>query len=751
MRNPLNKRLPREFKKNAGKYIGIFLILVTTIVLGSSFMATMDSAVYTLEKNDIACKIEDGQFETLTPVSEELKEEFQDKDIQLAENFYASVNNFDKDAKLLVFNEREELNLPSVFEGELPVKDNEIALDRLFAKNREIKVGDIIEINEMEFVVSATIAVPDYSSLFKSNQDLLMNTTDFGISVVTKEGFEKFDEDSLTYRYAYAFEDTAMTDKEERKMVEDMQELLVTDGVNLQTFLTAENNQSIAFLREDIGKDGPVMKVFIYILIMIIAFVFAIITNNTIESEAAIIGTLRASGYKKSEVVAHYLSPTIIIAFVSSVVGNIVGYTVMLKPFEDLYYNSYSIAPLQIQFNFEAFITTTILPVVLMILINWFMLYNKLSLSPLKFLRKDLHKKRQKKAVRLPDFSFITRFRIRVLLQNKVSYFILFIGIFISSFLLMFGMGLQPLIDHYVEEIDDSLTYEYQYILKAPVEIEGAEKLQSYSLKTWYALGKTDMDVSFMGVSEDSIFFKDIRLPESEKEITVTEPLASKMNLNIGDEIVFKDDYYDKEYTLKVADICDYKGSLTVFMKREHLNRMLGNEADAFNSYLSNEKLDIDDMYLAKYVTRADMVSAADQMMKSFKGVMQLVNIFSVGIYMILMYILTKTVIEKNALAISFMKVFGYDNKEIGKLYLNATTITVMVSLFICIPVEVICFKYILVYVASMVEGYISFYLPAWVYVAIIVIGIVAYFAINALHVRKVKRIPMSEALKNRE
>lgn len=751
MRNPLNKRLPREFKKNAGKYIGIFLILVTTIVLGSSFMATLDSAVHTLEKNDSECKIEDGQFETLAPVSESLKEQFWDKDIQMAENFYASVNNFDGDAKLLVFNEREELNLPSVFEGELPVKENEIAIERLFAKNRGIKVGDEITLNDMEFIVTATIAVPDYSSLFKSNQDLLMNTTDFGISIVTKEGFEKFDEDTLTYRYAYAFKDASMSDEEEREILEDMQELLLLDDANLQSFLTAENNQSISFLREDMGKDGPVMKVFIYILILIIAFVFAILTNNTIESEAAIIGTLRASGFKKSEVVAHYLSPTIIIAFVSSVVGNIVGYTVMLKPFEDLYYNSYSIAPLDIQFNLEAFITTTILPVLIMILINWFMLYNKLSLSPLKFLRKDLNKKKQKKAVKLPGFSFLTRFRLRVLLQNKVSYLILFIGIFISSFLLMFGMGLQPLIDHYVEEIDDSLTYEYQYVLKAPVEIEDAENLLSYSLKTWYAFGKTDMDVSFMGISEDSEFFKDIELSDSEDEITITEPLANKMNLEVGDEVTFKDDYYDKEYTLKVARICDYKGSLTVFMKREHLNRMLGNEADAFNSYLSNEKLDIDDMYLAKYVTRADMVSAADQMMKSFKGVMQLVNIFSVGIYMILMYILTKTVIEKNALAISFMKVFGYDNKEIGKLYLNATTITVMVSLFICIPMEVVCFKYILIYVASMVEGYISFYLPAWVYVAIIVIGIVAYFAINALHVRKVKRIPMSEALKNRE
>ncbi|MBR2403821.1 MAG: ABC transporter permease [Lachnospiraceae bacterium] len=751
MKNPLNKRLPREFKKNAGKYIGIFIILVTTIVLGSSFMATMDSAVLTIEQNDVECKIEDGQFEVMEPVSQGIKEQFADKGVILTENYYSTVNDFDGDARVLVFNERTELNLPSLFEGSLPDAKDEIALERIFARNREIQVGDAITLNNLQFTVVGIMAVPDYNSLFKSNQDLLMNTEDFGISLVTKEGFARFDKNTLTYRYSYDFEDEDISKSEEKELIGEMQKALVLEGAMIQSFLPAENNQSITFLREDMGKDGPAMQVFIYILIVIIAFVFAILTNNTIESEATIIGTLRASGYKKKEIIAHYLSPTIVIAIVSSVIGNGLGYTVMLKPFENLYYSTYSIAPIDIRFNFEAFVTSTILPVVLMILINWFMIYRKLSLSPLKFLRKDLNKKRQKRAVKLPDFSFLTRFRIRVLLQNKINYLILFVGVFISSFLLMFGLGLQPLIDHYVEEIDDSLTYEYQYMLKAPVEVSKAEKLQVYSLKTWYELGKKDISVSFMGITEDSQFFEEIKLPEDEKAVTVSKPFADKMNVSEGDEIVFKDEYYDKEYTLYVEDVCDYKGSLTVFMERENLNAMLGYDSKAYSGYLSNEKLAIDDEYLAKIITRSDMVGAAGQMMKSFEGVLTIVSVFSVVIYMILMYILTKTVVEKNALAISFMKVFGYNSKEIGKLYLNATGIVVIASLVICIPAEVLCFKYILVYIGSMVEGYIPFYLPAWVYVAIIAIGIVSYFAINALHLRKVKRIPMSEALKNRE
>lgn len=753
MKNPLNKRLPREFKKNAGKYIGIFFILITTIMVGSSFMAVMDSAVHTLEVNDEECRIEDGYFEVAEPITDDVHKKLEDVNVKAVQNYYLAVNEFDKDASLSIFSERKELNLASVFEGELPDEAGEIGIDRLFARNRKIKVGDVIDINGDAYKVTATIAVPDYNCLYKNNQDLLPNTSGFGVCIVSEEDFNKYDTDQIIYRYSYVNEDENLSEADEKQLVEDMQKILMKSGANISTFLTAEHNQAITFLREDIGKDGPVMKVFIYILIIIIAFVFAILTSNNIESEAAIIGTLRASGYKKSEIIWHYLSPTIIIAIISSVVGNALGYTVMIKPFEELYYGTYSIAPLELRFNVEAFVTTTILPVVIMIIINWWMLYSKLSLAPLKFLRKDLRKNKQKKARKLPDFKFLTRFRIRVLLQNKISYLILFIGIFISSFLLMFGMGLDPLIDNYVDEIDDSLTYEYQYILKAPVEVENkqAEKVLSYSLKTWFELGEMDMSVSFMGVSEDTRFFDEIPVSDNKNEITISKPLAEKLNLEAGDELVFKDDYLDKEYSLKIAYICEYKGSLTAFVKLDELNRILGNPQGTYNSYISNEKLEIEEEYLAKYVTRADMVGAAKELMKSFEGVMQIINIFSVVIYMILMYILTKTVIEKNAIPISYMKVFGYNNKEIGKLYLNATTIVVCASLFICIPVEALCFKYILVYIGSMIEGHIPFYLPAWVYIGIILIGIVAYFAINTLHIKKINKISMSEALKNRE
>lgn len=64
------------------------------------------------------------------------------------------------------------------------------------------------------------------------------------------------------------------------------------------------------------------------VLIVIIAFIFAVTISNTIKKESMTVGTLRASGYTKGELVRHYLAAPVIVTFVSAIIGNILGYTV---------------------------------------------------------------------------------------------------------------------------------------------------------------------------------------------------------------------------------------------------------------------------------------------------------------------------------------------------------------------------------------------------------------------------------------
>lgn len=747
-RSPLAKRIPRDFVNNFAKYAGMICILIVTICVGSSFQIVMDGAMKYLEDIKTENYLEDGFYETASPIDEATKEYFKDKNIQLEENFYVTEPEYDGDCKILIFNERKAIDTPTIFEGRLPDSSQEVALDHVFARQKNINIGDTITLLDHEYEVCGTVALPDYSSLFMNNTDLVMNTSHFCVSVVSNDGFERFDEDHITYRYSYKYYDHDMTQSDKVSSSEDMLKKLIENGNAVQNLLRADQNQSISFLEMDMGTDGPFMVVFVYILVAMIAFIFAILTNNTIERESVIIGTLLASGYSKGEIIWHYLQPTLIVAIVGSIIGNALGYTVMIKPFKNMYYTTYSVGPIHVSFSADAFALTTVLPVVIMLAINYLMLKSKMSLKPLNFLRRDLKKKKVKKARKLPNVSFLNRFRLRVILQNKGSYIMLFCGVFLASFLLMFGIGLSPLMKHYTDTIDESLPFEYQYILKAPVEADGGEKLRAYEMDMWFPLGNKDIGVNLMGIEQDSRFFEGA---VSKDGVTISSSFANKLNLKEGDEFTLKDTGKDKEYTLKVDKIYPYNATLCVMMEISQLNELLGDEPDMFNCLISDKKLDIDNAYIAKQISRADFLGAADQMLDSFGTVIVCVNIFSVIVYMIIMYILTRVVIDKNALSISFMKVFGYERNEIRKVYLTATSIVVIASLIVCIPIEVWMFKFTLVFLSSLIEGYIEFYLPTYIYAEIIVIGIVAYYAINALHVRSINKIPMTDALKNRE
>ena len=748
MGSVLYKRIPRDFKKNFFKYLGMLIILVCTIAIGSSYQsATSGVQTYLSEVVDNNLQ-EDGFFEVANKLDNQAISYFKDEKVDVYENFYATQNDFDGSAKILLFNERKNIDLPTVFEGEMPKGKDEIALDHVFARTRDIKIGSNINLVDKTYKIVGTVALPDYTSLFLNNTDLLMNTKNFCVSILSEEAFNEVDGKYITYRYSYRLQERDLSKKQQAEKAEMMVKYLYVGGNTINTFLRSDQNQAIAYLPTDIGSDSPTITVFVYMLIAMIAFIFAILTNGTIEKEAVIIGTLRASGYTKWEIIWHYLQPTLIVALLGSIFGNLLGYTAMAQAFCNFYYTSYSVAPIVISFDIPMFLLTTILPVAIMIGINVLMLHRKLRLSPLKFLRKELKGGKQKKARKLPNVSFMKRFGMRVIGQNRGSYVTLFTGIFLSSFLLLFGVGIRPLMNHYVDEVNSSLNYDYQYILKAPTDVTGGEKLYVQGFKTYFALGNKDIDVSCYGIDEDSAYFKDAYTVDG---VSISSSLANKLGLKEHDNFKVKDEMSEKEYSFTITKVYEYKAAMALFMDKESLLTLLEKDASSYNVIVSKEELIIDQGVLIKKISRSDILGASSQMLDSFGTVILFVNIFSVVIYLVMIYILTKVVIDKNALSISYMKVFGYERKEIRQLFITPSTVVAILSLLVCLPLEVLAFKGILIFLSSMIDGYLDFYLPLYVYILIIGIGVVVYGLITLLHLRSINKIPMSHALKGRE
>lgn len=159
--------------------------------------------------------------------------------------------------------------------------------------------------------------------------------------------------------------------------------------VALETFVPRYLNQAIIFTGDDMGGDRAMVITLLYIVIVIMAFVFGITISNTIRKEAGVIGTLRASGYTRRELILHYMTLPVLVTLAGALIGNILGYTVFKGVCADMYYGSYSLPTYVTVWNADAFLLTTVVPVIIMILIDHAVLRYRLQLSPLKLLRRD--------------------------------------------------------------------------------------------------------------------------------------------------------------------------------------------------------------------------------------------------------------------------------------------------------------------------------------------------------------------------
>ena len=755
LKNPMIKRIPRELKSDFGKYIVIFLFMTLTIGFISGFLVAGGSMKTAYERSFDKYNIEWGNFSSEKKISKDVISKIEKPDVKLYENFYKDTpaktrENGKKYKTVRIFKNRTDVNKICLMKGKMPKEDNEIGLDRMFADNNDLSVGDYITIENKKMKITGLVAFSDYSALFSNNTDLMFDAVLFSVAVVNDNTFYSISANE-TYSYSWMYNDAPSNDTKEKKKSDKFMEKLATElamsGNELKTYIPRYENSAINFTGDDIGSDRSMMIILLYILITILAFVFAVTINHTIQKESTVIGTLRAMGYSKIHLICHYLTITVIISLIAAIIGNILGYTLFKNVVASMYYGSYSLPTYKTLWDLNAFILTTIVPLIIMIVINTITLQNKLKLSPLKFIRKDLKKNKNSKALKLPNFKILTRFRLRVVLQNKGSYITLFIGIVFANILLMFGMMMKPLLTHYQDEIVNNMIAKYQYVLKTPVKVKDSEA-EKYSMSALEINRKSlQEEVSVYGITNNSKYVKF----HVDDGYYISNSLAEKYGLSEGEVITLKEKYSSKKYKFIIKGIVDYPSGIAVFTSIKNCNRIFDYDLDYFTGYFSNRKLNIDKENVLSIITKTDLTKTSRQLNVSMGEMFNLINAFAIVLFLILMYLLTKLIIERNTSSISMTKILGYTTKEIGKIYLIPTSCIVVISILISMFISEKIIKIIYFEMMKDYSGWLTLYIAPKVYIGMFIIGVISYLFVALLQVRKINKIPMDEALKNVE
>lgn len=219
----------------------------------------------------------------------------------------------------------------------------------------------------------------------------------------------------------------------------------------------------------------------------------------------------------------------------------------------------------------------------------------------------------------------------------------------------------------------------------------------------------------------------------------------------MGDFINLKDTTETKIYNLKVKGTVKYSSGLYVFMNQKQLNSLINESKYYFNGYISKDKLNINEDYIYSFTTNKNVIKSAKSMTSIMLPMIVIIIVISTMLFVISLYLLLKLMIDKSTLSISLVKIFGFNKKEIDKLYLSTSLYTVIFTSIVAVPLSYIALKAIYPSLIANMQSYLQIGLTIkdYCFIAVVILG--SYFTSITLLKKYINKISLSEALMNRD
>lgn len=519
---------------------------------------------------------------------------------------------------------------------------------------------------------------------------------------------------------------------------------------NLTSFVTADKNIRIAAAAGDMVMNKVLGLIAGVIALVLFTYVISVFVVHQIERESSVIGALYALGVKKRDLLVHYVTLPVVVAFAGGVIGTALGFSPVgaaLQMHDS--YGYYSLPLFEVAHPAYLLVYGLVLPPIICVIVNIIVINQKLSRTALSLIKNE-QKASSYRQVNLKTKNFIRLFQIRQLLRESRSAITIVLGMFLA--MLIVAMGLNCYVMCTSVKVDNAADthYEYMYIYKYPEKTipNGGESAYVETLSI-DCNGYT-LDVSVIGLNESSKYF-DASPEKGKNKAVINNSLAERYGLKKGDKLTLNDSAEDTDYTFTVSDITKYSPGFTIFMDIDSMRELFGEDDDYFNVIYSDKKLDIDEGRLYSVTTKADVEKSSEVFVNLMMPMITMLVSVSIVIFCIVMYLMMAVMIDRSSFGISLIKIFGYRTNEIRKLYINGNTIVVAVGAMLCIPLGKKTMDLIYPYMISNVACSMNLHYPWYLYIGLYAAIMIIYFIVNCVLVRKIDKITPAEVLKNRE
>lgn len=796
MTHLLFKRALRDLKANLPRYLALGILIIFSIYIVTSLVGAANTVIDRTVDSDKELHCEDGEFSVFVPLSEKNKKSIAEKKVELEEMFFLDFI-MENQSTIRLFKQRERINLISLVKGRLAKKDTEVVIERRYAEENQIHLKDKIEIGGADFTVTGIGVVPDYNATLKNLGDSTVDSKSFGLAFVTSDAYEAgkaagTSSQSEEYYYAYKLPDSFTSDslkKMLKKMkfsadaVEDVyfkeywdrtagdkdillnvlgavmpnakkrvEKLYGESTANLKMFLEAGDNVRIDAAADDVKINKSAGILAGILLVILCSYVISVFVVHTIEQESSVIGALYSMGVKRRELTVHYIILPVIITFLSGTAGLLLSFTEIgiAMQMQDSY-NYFSMPSMTIEVTPFMAAYALVMPPVTAAIVNTLVIRKKLSRTPLSLLKNE-QKLSKVKNVRLGKMAFIRLFKIRQMLREMRTGLAVVFGLFLSLLVAMLALNIYVYCEKVRVKSVEETRFEYMYTYKYPSEEVPEGGYEAFAADMKKMFGQYSFDVTLLGITKDNPFFDVKSLPDNKNEVIAGSGFASKYQLQIGDEFTLQSEDGDMAYAFTLADVVDYSGGLFVFMDIDQCRELFGAADDYFNVVFSDKKLEIENGRLYQTLTKKDVEKSADIFISLMMSMIIMVSVAAVVIFVVVMYLMMKMMLDKSSFHIALIKIFGFRDKEVKKMYLDGNFYIIAIGALVSIPVCKMLMNYVYpnYLVANIAVSYENSF-PFYIYAGLYIIILLLYVMINYILVGRIKKMVPAEVLKNRE
>ncbi|MGM9947167.1 FtsX-like permease family protein [Floccifex sp.] len=523
--------------------------------------------------------------------------------------------------------------------------------------------------------------------------------------------------------------------------------------------------------------DG-IAKVFPVFFFLVAALVCMTTMTRMVDEQRNEIGTLKALGYSKNQIMSKYIFYALFAGILGSILGCSFGMYLFPKVIFEAWNTMYNLETIYFKFQPGLIALASISMIGVTLLATYFSIQKELKEVPSQLMRPKAAKAGKKILLEKIPFiwnrlAFLHKVTARNLFRYKKRFYMTIIGIAGCSALLVAGFGINDSISDIVhQQYNEIYHYNASVKLSGPStkEINQLDGISSYTVEEQMAVtsyfDNKDMSVTVhiiddLDSCDEFTTFKDVNsnneLDMKEDSIFISQKMASKMNLDVGDTISFKDSN-DKEISCKITGIYENYVGHHIFVSRETYRSWkskaatsytcllrLDNQDDGFEKQLGNKLMNIDNVKSVTFYSKLE--ENFTNMISSISMIVVVLVICAASLAFVVLYNLSNVNISERIREIATIKVLGFLPHEVSA-YVNRESTLLTIIGAIAGLILGIGLHHLIMNLAEMDDIMFGRTIKPLSFVISFGLTIVFNIIINLFMRRKLKQVEMVESLK---